>query len=235
MTPEGGLGHSLRRYYIDEFFAREAPRLPSGGLVLDLGGNKSAKRGRFSIDRYPVRVIYANLLTTRRPDVQADAVVLPFRDACFDSAICAELFEHVADPAGVLREVHRVLKDAGAVLITVPFLHQIHADPHDFGRYTDEYWRTTLAAAGFRVALIERQGLFWSVLVDLWRAYVNAHGPGQRFPERAGLKVLAAIATWAKRAAVRRDRALGCNGNLATASSRFTTGFGIVAIKGEPA
>lgn len=229
--PTGGLGYSLRRYYIDEFFARQAPRLPAGGLVLDLGGNKTAKRGHFNIERYPIQVVYANFVTAKRPDVQADAAILPFREGCFDSVVCAELLEHVADPPAVLREVRRVLKDGGILLITVPFLYPIHADPSDFGRYTDFYWRTALTSAGFRIAAIERQGLFWSVLVDLWRAHVNAEAPGRRLRERAVLKLLAVLATWAKRAAVRRDHGLDTNGDPVGSRGSFTTGFGIVAIK----
>ena len=36
---------TTRRYYIDQFFFRRAPRLASNSLILDLGGDRLAKRG----------------------------------------------------------------------------------------------------------------------------------------------------------------------------------------------
>ncbi|MEM4406469.1 MAG: class I SAM-dependent methyltransferase [Candidatus Methanomethylicaceae archaeon] len=45
---------------------------------------------------------------------------LPFKDGVFDVAICKDILEHVLEPIAVLREVRRVLKDDGYVVISVP-------------------------------------------------------------------------------------------------------------------
>jgi ubiquinone/menaquinone biosynthesis C-methylase UbiE len=47
---------------------------------------------------------------------QADAQALPFPDGTFDVVFCRYLLEHVGDPLGVLREMHRVLKPGGKAL-----------------------------------------------------------------------------------------------------------------------
>ena len=52
--------------------------------------------------------------------VVGDGVQLPFPDAAFDKAVVSEVIEHVADDAGLLREVWRVLAPGGIAAITVP-------------------------------------------------------------------------------------------------------------------
>ncbi|MFH0962845.1 MAG: methyltransferase domain-containing protein [Planctomycetota bacterium] len=52
--------------------------------------------------------------------VQADARKLPFADGCFDAVVCTEVLEHVPDPAGIVDEVHRVLRPRGIAIFTVP-------------------------------------------------------------------------------------------------------------------
>ena len=133
------LDYSVRRYLVDEFHFRHVPNLSANSRVLDLGGNRICKRGQFNIERYNLHVVYANLSTAKQPDVRVDATWIPVQDGCFDAVICSELLEHVPDPLAVLREVYRVLRAGGTLLVCVPFLYRIHGDPYDFGRYTDHF------------------------------------------------------------------------------------------------
>ena len=50
----------------------------------------------------------------------ADAQQLPFDDAGFDIACCLEVIEHVADPHACLRELARIVRAGGHVLLTCP-------------------------------------------------------------------------------------------------------------------
>lgn len=50
----------------------------------------------------------------------ASAGRLPFREGTFEKVVLSEVLEHVADDAGVMREVWRVLAPGGLVAITVP-------------------------------------------------------------------------------------------------------------------
>ncbi len=59
--------------------------------------------------------------SSQRPGlVVADAAAMPFADNSFDLAISTYTFEHLADPAGVLGEVQRVIKPGGEVFISFP-------------------------------------------------------------------------------------------------------------------
>jgi SAM-dependent methyltransferase len=45
----------------------------------------------------------------------------PFPDASFDVIWCSEVLEHLFEPAFALREMHRILKPNGRLLVTVPY------------------------------------------------------------------------------------------------------------------
>lgn len=69
-------------------------------------------------------------------DVHGYAAALPFADEFFDTIVCTETLEHVADPAAVVREMARVLKPGGHVILTTPQYFPVHEAPYDFFRYT---------------------------------------------------------------------------------------------------
>lgn len=59
---------------------------------------------------------------------EADAANLPFDENTFDTVVLCEILEHVTHPERILKEVQRVLKDSGRVLITVPYGLLAHPD-----------------------------------------------------------------------------------------------------------
>ena len=63
---------------------------------------------------------------------QADICALPFADASFDAAICSSVLYHqwVRDVKGAVREMYRVLRPGGVLLINVPAFSFLHS-PHD--------------------------------------------------------------------------------------------------------
>lgn len=82
------------------------------------------------------------------PDVFADGKAIPFADGSFDTVLLLEVLEHVREPDQVLREIARVLKPAGTLLLSMPFLYPLHDAPHDYQRYTEHGLRQAVSAAG---------------------------------------------------------------------------------------
>lgn len=224
MTNSSEATISVRRFFVDQFFFDNIALVPSGSNVLDLGGNKIQKRGRFNIEEYDLHVVYANLSTQKKPDIQASADSIPFRDNFFDAIICSELLEHVENPESVLREIFRILKPEGRVFITVPFLYRIHADPFDYGRYTDFFWIRKLQEIGFRNINISKQGLYFAVLADFFKQYLSDVGFRRPFG-----RIMQTFALWFQAWALKQERKDKVQANPFFLS--FSTGFGIIAVK----
>lgn len=69
-------------------------------------------------------------------DVFASVDCLPFQDEAFDTILCTNVLEHVAEAGDGFRELSRCLKHEGFLILSVPFLYPLHEAPHDYYRYT---------------------------------------------------------------------------------------------------
>ncbi|HEX4364443.1 MAG TPA: methyltransferase domain-containing protein [Solirubrobacteraceae bacterium] len=86
-----------------------------------------------------------------------EAAALPFDDASFDLLTCFDVLEHTLDDRGTLRELARVCRPGGTLLVTVPAYESLwsrHDDAnHHRRRYTASRLRTAAAEAGLAVEL----------------------------------------------------------------------------------
>jgi SAM-dependent methyltransferase len=93
---------------------------------------------------------------------------LSFDDEAFDAVVMWHVLEHVHNPRGVLREVHRMLKPGGVFLVAVPNFGSLearltrnkwfHLDvPRHLNHFTYGALRTALEATGFEIC---RRGNF---------------------------------------------------------------------------
>jgi SAM-dependent methyltransferase len=127
-----------------------------GGL-LDVGcGRKPYKDTYFSGATSYVGVDY---LTDRsRPDIVASALDLPLDDESFDTVVSTELLEHVPDPLRALREMHRVLKPGGYLILSTPMYWPRHEMPYDFFRYPYDGMLYLIKESGFELIRIFNRG-----------------------------------------------------------------------------
>lgn len=83
-----------------------------------------------------VDVVGTDIYPSPSVDCIADAHFLPFRDETFDGVLIQAVLEHVLQPAAVVDEIHRVLRDGGLVYAETPFMQQVHEGAYDFQRFT---------------------------------------------------------------------------------------------------
>jgi 2-polyprenyl-3-methyl-5-hydroxy-6-metoxy-1,4-benzoquinol methylase len=104
-------------------------RVRPGERVLDVGcgeGRFMAELAAMGVEAVGVDVAEEPLRRARaaRPDVEARLVdaagAWPLTDASFDAVWAGEVIEHVADTAGWLSEIRRVLRPGGRLLVSTP-------------------------------------------------------------------------------------------------------------------
>ena len=168
-APRPGQGYLSYTYYrriLDQYMAQAAAAF--AGLVLDIGGEWHSRRGTFRPpERANLHWLCVNTDPSVAPDVIADAAHGPFADQCADVVVCTEVLEHVIDPEAVIGEASRLLKQGGALVLSMPFIGHVHADPYDFQRYTAQKLDLLLRDAGFRDITIRTMGYYYAVLCEM--------------------------------------------------------------------
>jgi SAM-dependent methyltransferase len=118
-------------------------KLARGARLLDIGSSTLAFRTveQPHIDRHvfaPLRargVEVSHLDARPEPgvDIVADIATLEGVSSDYDVAICTSLLEHVVDRQDTTKNICRVLRPGGVLILTVPLRYPIHLDPIDTG------------------------------------------------------------------------------------------------------
>ncbi len=206
---------SYRRILLDEDL--KSSRKYMKGIVLDIGGGR--KRGTFEP---PSDTTWITLDIARDfcPDIVGDAQNVPIKSNLVDCVKCVELLEHVEHPERVIKEIARVLKPGGTLILSTPFIFGIHPDPHDFQRFTDEKLRKMLED-NFKILMLRKQGSYFTVLAHMIKQPI--------LNSRLSIKCLSYPLLPTLDLIVKLDN-LACVKNSEFMSS-FTTGFFVIAVK----
>ena len=149
----------------DVWVAGEARRLPSGCHVLDVGAGAGRYRSLFSHCEYRAQDFAAEPSSIGRYtelDYVSDITAIPAPDASFDVILCTEVLEHVPDPVAAVREMARLLRQGGRLILTAPLVSFLHQEPfHFYGGYTPYWYRKHLVEAGFEIETLERNRGFF--------------------------------------------------------------------------
>lgn len=131
------------------------------GSVLDIGGG-GPRGSHYRFLPIVKDAVIQTVDVVRRPgtdfvlDISTERVPLP--DGSQDYVFLFNLLEHVNAPAAVLAEAHRLLRAGGKLLGTVPFLINVHPDPHDYARFSGEALRELFAQSGYAIEALEPIG-----------------------------------------------------------------------------
>jgi SAM-dependent methyltransferase len=129
----------------------------------------------------------------------------PFGDGAFDVVLFLDVIEHVVPRVAVLREIHRVLRDGGRLLVSAPNRQTrwratlraaglfAYSDPDHKVEYTREEFLAELHAGGF-----EPVGPLMPVVLDTpWAGAIDAVGG-------LSLSLYNRLSRWKREAALRR-------------------------------
>ena len=144
-----GLHNEANRY---KWLEETLKKIPSGNSILDAGA------GELKFKKYCGHLEYVSQdfgqysgegdgkgfqkeqWDTSKVDIVSDIVNIPVEDASFDAIMCNEVLEHVPDPNGAMKEMDRILKPGGYLIITTPFNSLTHFAPYHFSTGFSRYY-----------------------------------------------------------------------------------------------
>lgn len=182
-------GRALREYFSDKKPNNEWRLLDVGcGDGINLVGinriieSQGWHAALYATDYNPLRVERASRFPFVREVRQATIQNIPYPDSWFDVLLCNHVLEHIRDDEIALRELNRVLRPGGLMILGVPnegcalarlrnhvLQRSILRTTDHVNFYTGVQLNGMLCKAGFEVVIIEREGFF---LPHLWLHYV---------------------------------------------------------------
>ena len=112
------------------------------GKVLDIGGGHKINPSHMRFLKFApgFEIQSVNISEKAQPDylIDLETGALPVADNFYDFVLAFNFFEHILNIDKVALEFFRVLKKDGELIGFVPFLANVHPDPHDYCRYTKE-------------------------------------------------------------------------------------------------
>ena len=113
-----------------------------------------------------IELEYAIFKTT---DVVADSHHLPFKDNSFEAVIALNVFEHLSDPVQASKEIFRVLKSGGRLIIRTAFLQPLHEEPYHY--YNATKYGVIQWFSNFQITSCHVSDNFNPVYTIAWSSY----------------------------------------------------------------
>jgi 2-polyprenyl-3-methyl-5-hydroxy-6-metoxy-1,4-benzoquinol methylase len=193
--------YAVRKPLLDWLRAQDV----RGLRVLDVGAG----------DR-PYRELFPDAVALDMPgnphaDLHGSVDAIPAEDASFDVVVCLQVLEHVPDPAAAVRELRRVVRPGGRVLLSTHGVYPFHPNPDDLWRWTHQGLERLFLTNAEWSSVTVRPGAGTALTL----AMINAHFVDLFF-KRARVRVLATPFVVALNAAGEAlDRALPLLGSTA--------------------
>ena len=104
---------------------------------------------------------------TSRIDIVSDITNIPVEDASFDAVLCTEVLEHVPDPVAAIKEMARIIRAGGVMIITAPFCSLTHFAPFHFASGLNQYfYEHHFSVLGFEIVETQKNGNYFEYMAQ---------------------------------------------------------------------
>ena len=162
-----------------EWIANELKNLPPGHRLLDAGAGERRYEKFCGHLKYVAqdfgqyngegdgRGLQTKTWDQTRLDIICDITAIPEPNESFDAILCAEVLEHIPDPAAAIKELSRLLKPGGKLIVTAPFCSATHFAPFHFSTGFNRYWyEKYLPQYSLNIVKIEANGNWFEYIAQ---------------------------------------------------------------------
>lgn len=138
----------------DNFVYEISKELPNNSKVIDISSGSKPYQKLFSHCLYTSHEFSGNLSildtfrnenNSKNHDIYSPITAIPVDSNSYDLVICTEVFEHIPEPIEAMKELVRLCKIGGKILLTAPFTSGIHQEPYHYYSGFSPYFYKYLA------------------------------------------------------------------------------------------
>ena len=163
--PQGGLKAILdpENGRIKHFLKEQHQHMDNETRLLDAGAGSCPYKPVFEGVRYESTDMPGGFYKHSH-DFECFLHDMPKEDNTYDVVVLTQVLEHVPSPQAALKEICRVLKPGGKLLLSVPMNTPLHGEPWHFFNFTHHGIGQLAQETGFTVTDIEKVGgAFWQL------------------------------------------------------------------------
>lgn len=168
-------------FVIKFYLARDIQQLVSTysfkGTVLDVGCGTKPYKEFFRHTRTYIGIDFKdyssnNEFISTPPDYYFDSTYrhssrLPFKSGSYSHCVAFQVLEHHTNPQKLIKEMIRVIKPRGYILLSVPFVGGLHEEPHDYFRITEFSINSICRSEKVQLIDVKKQGSVFSTIATL--------------------------------------------------------------------
>jgi len=236
----GNLNHFLPRDFNprirDDWIASIAKNIPDNSTIIDISAGNRPYKHLFSHCIYKSHEFDGNkdIMDSFRGeqsknkdwyhDYYGDINSLPIPNESFDYVLCTEVLEHVPEPIKAIKELVRICKKGGKIIITTPFTSGIHQEPHHFySGFSPYFYEYVGKLYNLQIKDFKSQGDFFKLM-----SWFTNLAMQFRLPESHDFEVNT-VSHYMQSYYLTMSEVFGdSSGNIVETSKHFTVGYMII-------